>query len=147
MSCRSRGEYLRGISARYRQVDRKQKQVILNEFCATTGYNRKCAIRLLNGPPPGPAQPGVVRRRSRSLHHGSAVMSVLQAVWEAAGYPWLVRLKALLSLCMPRVKKRFRVSAEVERPLLRISAWQIDRRLRERKRRREGRLPSRPSPS
>jgi hypothetical protein len=135
MSHRSRWEYFRAIYARYRQADRKLKQVILNEFCANTGYHRKYAIRLLNGPPPGRARPGRVRRRSRSPSYGAAVMSVLQAVWEAAGYPWSVRLKALVPLWMPWVKKRFRVSPEVERQLLAISARQIDRRLAERKRR------------
>jgi len=135
MSHRSRWEYFRAIYARYRQADRKLKQVILNEFCANTGYHRKYAIRLLNGPPPGRARPGRGRGRSRSPSYGSAVVSVLQAVWEAAGYPWSVRLKALLPLWMPWVKKRFGVSAEVERQLLAISARQVDRRLRERKQR------------
>jgi hypothetical protein len=135
MSHRSRWEYFRAIYARYRQVDRKLKQVILNEFCANTGYHRKYAIRLLNGPPPGRAQPEMVRRRSRSPSYGPVVVSVLAAVWEAVGYPWSVRLKALLPLWMPWVKKRFRLRAEVERQLLGISARQIDRRLRERKQR------------
>ena len=134
MSHRSRWEYFRAIYARYRQADRKLKQVILNEFCANTGYHRKYAIRLLNGPPPSRFQPRRARRRSRSPSYGPTVLSVLQAVWEAAGYPWSVRLKALVPLWMPWVKKRFRVSAEVERQLLAISARQVDRRLRERKR-------------
>jgi transposase InsO family protein len=140
MSHRSRWEYFRAIYARYRQADRKLKQGILNEFCANTGYHRKYAIRLLNGPPPGGVKWGRLRRRSRSPSYGSAVVAVLQAVWEAAGYPWSVRLKALLPLWMPWVRKRFRVSAEVERQLLGISARQMDRRLRERKRRRKRRL-------
>jgi hypothetical protein len=138
MSRRSRWEYFRAIYARYRQADRKLKQVILSEFCANTGYHRKYAIRLLNGPPPGRTQSGGAdraRRRSRSPSYGPVVLSVLQAVWEAAGYPWSVRLKALLPLWMPWARKRFRVRAEVERQLLAISARQIDRRLRERKRR------------
>jgi hypothetical protein len=63
------------------------------------------------------------------------VVSVLQAVWEAAGYPWSVRLKALLPLWMPWVRKRFRVGGEVEDQLQRISARQIDRRLWARKQR------------
>ncbi|HEV2233603.1 MAG TPA: hypothetical protein VGV68_09400 [Terriglobia bacterium] len=62
MSHRSRWEYFRAIYARYHQADGKLKQVILNEFCANTGYHRKYAIRLLNGPPPGRARPGRVRR-------------------------------------------------------------------------------------
>ena len=100
MSHRSRWEYLRAIYARYRQADRKLKQVILNEFCANTGYHRKYAIRLLNGPPPGRSQPGQVRRRSRSPSYGPTAVWVLEAVWETAGYPWSVRLKALLPLWM-----------------------------------------------
>ena len=133
MSHRSRWEYFLAIYERYRQADRRLKQVILDEFCANTGYHRKYAIRLLNGPPPGRAKPGRVPRRSRSPSYGPAVVSVLAALWEAAGYPWSVRLKALLPRWMPWVKRRFRVSAEVERQLLAISARQIDRRLRARK--------------
>ncbi len=56
MSHRSRGEHFQAIYARYRQADGKLKQVILNEFCANTGYHRKYAIQLLNGPPPGRAR-------------------------------------------------------------------------------------------
>lgn len=62
MSHRSRWEYFRAIYARYHQADGKLKQVILNEFCANTGYHRKYAIRLLNGPPPGRARPDMVQR-------------------------------------------------------------------------------------
>jgi hypothetical protein len=43
-------EYLRAIYERYQAAGRKSKKVILNEFCTNTGYNRKYAIRLLNGP-------------------------------------------------------------------------------------------------
>ena len=133
MSHRSRWEYFLSIYGRYRRADRKLKQVILNEFCANTGYHRKYAIRLLNGPPPERVRPG--RRRPRSPSYGPAVVSVLEAIWEAAGYPWSVRLKALLPLWMPWVKRRFRVNAELERQLRAISARQIDRRLRDRKQR------------
>lgn len=58
------------------------------------------------------------------------MVSVLAAVWEAAGYPWSVRQKALVPLWIPWVRKGFRANAEVERQLGRISARQIDRRLR-----------------
>ena len=104
MSHRSRWEYFRAIYGRYRQADGKLKRVILNEFCANTGYHRKYAIRLLNGPPPSRARQN--RRRPRSPSYGPAVVSVLAAMWEAAGYPWSVRLKALLPLWMPWVKRR-----------------------------------------
>jgi hypothetical protein len=47
-----RWEYLRAIYERYQKAERKGKKVILSEFCANTGYNRKNAIRLLNRPRP-----------------------------------------------------------------------------------------------
>jgi len=144
MSRRSRWEYFKAIYRRYRQADRGLKRVILNEFCSNTGYHRKYAIRLLNGPPPDRARPPVRRRRAPTYR--PAMMSVLAGVWAAAGYPWSVRLKALLPLWMPWVRKHFRLSAEVERQLLAISARQMDRRLRAHKLRAKRRLYGRTKP-
>ncbi len=144
MSHRSRWEYFRAVYGRYRQADRKQKQVILDEFCANTSYHRKYAIRLLNGPPPERTKPPVRRRRSPS--YSPAVIAVLARLWEAAGYPWSVRLKALVSLWMPWAEKRFRLSAAVQRQLEAISARQIDRRLRARKQQLKRRLYGRTRP-
>jgi hypothetical protein len=65
---------------------------------------------------------------------------VLIGVWEAAGYPWSVRLKAILPNWMPWIRQRYQPSAETERQLLRISARQIDRRLAGKKSRCKQRL-------
>jgi len=134
MNGRARREYLVAIYSRYRQAELREKQVILNEFCRNTGYNRKYAIRLLNGAAPGP-RPQRPRQRRRSPTYSPGVITVLGAVWEAAGYPCAVRLKALLPLWMSWVRKRFRPTAGTARGLLRISARQIDRWLEERKKR------------
>jgi hypothetical protein len=107
------------------------------------GYNRKYAIRKLNGAAPG-KKPRKRRRFRR--RYGPQVISVLHEVWEAAGYPWSVRLKALLPLWLPWIRKRFSLPAEVERQLLCISARQIDRRLGERKRKLKRRLYGRTKP-
>ena len=61
---RSRREYLEVIHSRYRRADLREKQVILNELCRNTGYNRKYAIRLLNGPPPSPKRERPRRQRT-----------------------------------------------------------------------------------
>ncbi len=144
MSRRSRWEYFKAVYARYQQAERQSKHVILNEFCLNTGYHRKYAIRLLNGPAPQRVrQPG---RRRRGSTYGPAVVSLLAALWEAAGYPWSVRLKALLPLWMPWVRKRFRLSSELERQLTRISPRQIDRRLQARKQRFRRRIYGRTKP-
>ena len=52
MGNKGRWEYLRAIYERYRLAGREGKNVIRSEFCANTGYHRKAAIRLLNGPRP-----------------------------------------------------------------------------------------------
>lgn len=143
MGNQGRREYLRAIYERYRKAGRKDKKAILSEFCANAGYNRKYAIRLLNGPPPGKRR-RPARRRRRS--YDPETLAVLTAVWEAAGYPWSVRLKALLPGWMPWIRKRFRLQPGVEKQLLKISARQIDRRLKAQKRQRKRRLYGRTKP-
>jgi hypothetical protein len=130
MGRQSRWDYLRAVYARYHGADRRTKQKMLDEFCANTRYHRKHALRLLNGPPPSRERPRPVSPPQRRPTYGRAPVSVLRAIWRTAGYPWSVRLKALIPLWMPWVRKHFRLSPEVEHQLLAISARQIDRRLK-----------------
>jgi hypothetical protein len=57
------------------------------------------------------------------------VIQVLAAIWRAAGYPWSVRLQALLPLWLPWARTRFRLRPPLEQQLLRLSPRQMDRRL------------------
>ena len=126
MSRHGKWEYLKAIHARYRQAPHAEKGRILDEFCRVTGYHRKSALRLLNGPPPG-RRPAPRRRRAPS--YGTRVIQVLAAIWRAAGYPWSVRLKALLPLWLPWARPRFRLTPALEAQLLHLSPRQMDRRL------------------
>jgi transposase InsO family protein len=144
MSHQAKWEYFKAIYERYRKAARKLKHVILNEFCLNTHHNRKYAIRLLNGPPPA-------RRRQPTLcphpcTYSAQVVSVLTAIWKAAGYPWSVRLKALLPVWMPWVRRRFHLSPKIEQQLLHISPRQIDRRLRAQKLQLQRRIYGRTKP-
>ncbi len=144
MSRQGKWEYLKAIHARYRQAPRAEKSRILDEFCQVTGYHRKSALRLLSGPPPG-------RRPSRRRHppafrYSTRVIQVLAAIWEAAGYPWSVRLKALLPLWLPWAHIRFRLTPALEEQLLALSPRQMDRRLRPHKRQAKNRLYGRTKP-
>jgi hypothetical protein len=121
-----------------------EKQRILDEFCATCDYNRKYAVRVLNGLPP--TEKRIRQRRPRGTAYGARVIAVLKAVWEAADYPWSQRLKALLPEWMPWIRQRFRLAPEREQELLRISARTIDNRLRPYKRRLRRRLYGRTKP-
>jgi len=141
---KGRWELLRAIYERYRKARKREKKVILSEFCANAGYNRKYAIRLLNGPRPERCKSEP--RRGRGVSYSQEVVTLLTAVWEAAGYPWSVRLKALLPLWMPWIRKHYRVRPDIERQLLRMSARQMDRRLKAQKTQRRRRLYGRTKP-
>jgi len=131
MTAMGRHEYLRAIYDRYRRSSGEGKGKILDEFCRVCDYHRKHAIRLLSGPSPkASARP----RRSRGPSYGRAVIQALAQVWQAAGYPWSVRLKAMLPLWLPWLRQRVALTPKLERQLRAISPRQIDRRLQSRKR-------------
>src|SRR5437773_11455490 len=142
VSARAKGEYVQAIYQRYRLAARPDKQRILDEFCAVTGHHRKHAIRVLNGPAPGATRPP----RRRAATHGPAMVEALRAIGEAAGYPWSLRLKALLPLWLPWARRRLRISPQIEQQLLAISPRTIDRRLKPIKQRLGRRLYGRTKP-
>jgi hypothetical protein len=128
MSGKTRWDYLKAIYLRYKKVSKSLRGRILDEFCQVCNYNRKYAIRLLNGP--APQKPKTVVRKGRPWTYGAKVISALTAIWEAAGYPCSVRLKALLPLWLPWAIKRMALTAQVQKQLLMISPPTIDRRLK-----------------
>lgn len=131
MSLKSRMEYLKCIYQRYHKAAKIAKSKILEEFCKVCKYNRKYAIRLLNGPLPDPESKG---HRKRSCHYSQTALSILEAIWKASGHLCSQRLKAALPLWIPYARERFRMTPETEREIVSISPRQIDNRLRSKKR-------------
>jgi hypothetical protein len=127
---------------RYEGAARREKGRLLDEVCEVTGYHRKAVIRLLRREAPRPRGP----RRGRPVRYGPDVMAALRAIWTAAGYPWSVRLKALLPLWLPWARKRLRLTPPIEAALQRISPRQIDRRLQPHKRQLATRIYGRTKP-
>ena len=125
---RSKREYLRSIYERYRQAQRAEKKMMLEEFCKVCGYNRKYAIWLLNRPLPETT----VRKRSapHSPTYSRAMVRILAKVWEVSGYLCSQRLKAALVHWLPWIRQHFELTQSVEDQLLAISVRQMDRRLR-----------------
>jgi len=142
VSARTKGEYVQAIYQRYRHAGRPEKRRILDEFCQVAGYHRKHAIRLLNSPAPGAPRPP----RRRATTYSPTVIEALRIIWEAAGFPWSLRLKALLPLWLPWARRRLRLRAAVERQLLAISPRQMDRRLAPHRRQLTKRLYGRTKP-
>lgn len=124
MEAGARREYVQAIVPRYRAATRAEKGRILDEFCQVTGYHRKSALRRLHG---RPRQTAGAHRRGRPAVYGPAVASALREIWTAAGYPWSLRLQALMPLWLSWAQRRFRLSAPVCAQLQAISPRQIDR--------------------
>jgi hypothetical protein len=134
MGKKSRAEYFRIIYARYRTAKPAEKSAILYEFCKVCGYNRKYAITKLNGPAPEKRLMKPKRRLHRRARYSPTVISVLASIWAATGFLCSVRLKAAIPLWLPWIRRRFRLSDEIEKELVTISARQMDRRLQVHKR-------------
>jgi len=128
MGGKSRWDYLSSIYVRYQKVSKPLRARILDEFCQVCGYNRKYAIRLLNGPTP--QKPKAITRKGRRLVYRAPLIAALTTIWKAAGYPCSVRLKALMPLWLPWAIKRLGLNVEMQKQLLAISPATIDRRLK-----------------
>ena len=78
------------IHGRSQRAGRPHQTRILDEFCATCGYHRKAALRLLNRPlPTRPPK----RSGSKIIYDPTQVLPVLKAVWLASAQLCGKRLK------------------------------------------------------
>jgi hypothetical protein len=145
MDLHSRRELMDSMSKRYRQASRTSKTRILDEVCAATKLNRKYAITRINRIETSrPAASRATRKRDRL--YGREVLTVVEKVWEEAGFPWSARLKAILLLWLPAIRKRYATTRAVETQLLAISPRTIDRALKGKKRELHRRLYGRTKP-
>lgn len=130
MSPRSRKEYIEAIFLRYKRAPYKEKTLILDEFCASGGYHRKHAIRLLRRFRRF-IKPKVKKRGRSPVYHTKVILKPLKQIWLTANLPCSKRLKAILPLWLPGYVQSFGdLSSEVSQALLSISAATIDRLLR-----------------
>lgn len=128
MSLSAKREALARIHGRYQRAGRAHKSKILDEFCATCGYHRKAALRLLNRPLPT-ARPK--RSGPKILYDPAQVLPVLKAVWLASDQLCSKLLKAALPEWLEHHQRRSAPLPEAfKKRLLGISPAQIDRLLR-----------------
>jgi hypothetical protein len=132
MSVLAKRELLVQVAPRYVEGCRHQRRIILDEFVAATGYDRKYAIRLLNSP----VRPPLVIQRRRAPQYGAAVQEALMVVWRAANGICSKRLIPFLLELVPILERHGHLSLDdgVRAQLLSMSAATADRivrRLRE----------------
>ena len=128
MSLSAKRESLTRNHGRYQRAGRSHKTRILDEFCATCGYHRKAALRLLNRP-----LPTVPPKRSgpKIAYDPVLVLPVLKAVWLASDQLCSKLLQAALPEWLEHYERRSAPLPEAfKKKLLRISPAQIDRLLR-----------------
>lgn len=121
MSTELKREYLRNIRQRYHRGRKKQRTLILDEFCKVCGLTRKHAIRLLND-----AMPDQVRRPGPERKYGDDVDKHLRHLWECMGRVCSKKMVAAMPLWLPFYKE---ADVRMQRLLKEISAATIDRHL------------------
>ncbi len=130
MSPEARMECVESIYLRYKRATRKEKTLILDEFCATCGYHRKHAIRVLKNYKRF-TKPKPKKRGAPSVYNKPSITEPLKRIWLAANLPCSKRLKVIISLWMPGYAKEYgALSLDVIKALYRISPPTIDRILK-----------------
>lgn len=131
MTMTSRNDYLKTIRTRYHGSSKEKKSVLLDEYCANTGQNRKYAIRKLQ--PRVSLEPR--ERKKRTCTYTREVVKYLKDVWEIMDYPCGQRLEPQLSewVDILREHNELRISDELANLLKKMGPATVDRKLRHEK--------------
>ncbi|MFZ4655340.1 MAG: integrase, partial [Methylococcaceae bacterium] len=126
----ARKAYLLAIKKGYRQGDRAEKKLILDEFCEVCGYARKYAIRILNA-----SGRSKLSRKKKSgpkpRYSDPALMVALKKIWFTSDQPCGKRLKMAIPIWLPHYEETFgALEQSIREQLLTISAARLDRLLK-----------------
>jgi len=137
MTIKSRRELLAAVTVRYARARGRERERILDEFVASTGYNRKYAIHLLHHPP------GERRRQKRRKprRYNAKVEFALLDVWKVANRIAAKRLVPCLKDFVEALERHgeLRLDPETRALLLSMSISTADRLLRPHRTRPRGR--------
>lgn len=126
MSHEMKESWLPKVRARYAKRSREGKSRMLNELCEDHGYERKYAIKLLNGSLP---VAGAVRHAGPVPQY-EAIEPIVRQLWLAAEQPCGKRLVPVLQQWLPFYERRFgEVTHRQRKLLLQVSAATLDRLL------------------
>jgi len=137
MTIQSRRELLAAVILRYAKAEGREKEAILDEFVASTGYHRKYAIHLLRHPPAERRR----QKRRRPRRYNAKVEFALLDVWKVANCIAAKRLVPCLQEFVQALERHgeLRLDPETRALLLSISISTADRLLRPHRRGPRGR--------
>ncbi len=121
MSTGLKREYLRNIRLRYHKGTKKQRTLILDEFCKVCRLTRKHAIRLLND-----EMSDQMRRLGPERKYGADVDAHLRHLWECMGRICSKKMVAAMPMWLPFYHE---ADVHMHKLLSEISAATIDRHL------------------
>lgn len=126
MTRKSIAELAAALRPRYQAGGKREKQAILDEFCLTTGYHRKSAIRLLAHTPALTAG-----KSGRAKVYGPQVASALQTLWQAADHSCSKRLAPFIPALLEVLERQGELvlNDTLKAQLLSLSPATIDRLL------------------
>jgi hypothetical protein len=141
LTVREKQKATRITAARYQKASKKKKGAILDEFIALTGYDRCYASYLLknhgrqiwiNNKLRAIGDIRKKHKRQRQRTYGEDVMKPLKQIWVIMDCVCGKRLRPLLKevLVILQKHKELKVTGEIKKKLLRISASTIDRLLK-----------------
>jgi hypothetical protein len=111
-------------------ASRTEKSRILDEICATCGFHRKHAVRLLRGTSQR-KKPRGERRGRKPIYIGQEFLGPLRKIWLASNLPCSKRLKAIMPLWLPGYEQlEGPLSDDLREKLLAISPTSLDRVLK-----------------
>ena len=118
--------YLKNLSKRYRTAGKREKGIILQELCDSSGYHKKHAIRLLNAAGKKPQRK--IKTGRPPLYPENLYLEPLKRIWLLSDQLCGKRLKMALPLWLPHYGAAYSVlDSGVYEGLLSMSAATIDR--------------------
>jgi len=128
MSPALKKEYFEKIKERYKKASKKEKHLILDEFCTVCGYERKYAIKKLSAK--RKAEPNKNRPGPKPIYD-EAITTILKNLWLATGQICSKRLKAAIPEWLPFYEKEYgKITPQSRIKVLKITPSTIDRKLR-----------------
>lgn len=121
--------YVGHLKNRYMQASKKQKKLILDEFCHTSGYDRKYVIKLFKKPTKLKNQSSANKRGRKKTYDPTLVLAPLKEIWFATDQMCGKRLKAAIPLWLPFYESSGVLDAKIQLQLSTMGAATIDRLL------------------
>ena len=123
-------DYIECMRERYaRMTGKRARSKLLDDFCATSGFERKYALKVLRGQ--RRKEPPSFSRRGAGRIYSDEDITILKSIWLQSGQPCGKRLQGeMLALWLPSWESHHQsLEPKQRKRILKISAAQIDRLL------------------